>query len=140
MNEDIKDMPEKAGEKKDKKRLPLFAIISLALGGISAILYVCFMLSEGFSDFFNRYISSVLRAALAYATGWIPFSLGEYLLLLSPLLIVGAAIYGCTRYVDTWREVFIYCANLLSVIAIVLSVFVMGFAPAEEWEGKSLVK
>ena len=130
MNEDIKDMPEKAGEKKDKKRLPLFAIISLALGGISAILYVCFMLSEGFSDFFNRYISSVLRAALAYATGWIPFSLGEYLLLLSPLLIVGAAIYGCTRYVDTWREVFIYCANLLSVIAIVLSVFVMGFAPA----------
>ena len=138
MNEDIMDIPEKTGEKKDKKGLPLFAIISLALGGISAILYVSFMLSTGFSDFFNRYISSVLRAALAYATGWIPFSLGEYLLLLSPLLIVGAAIYGCTRYVDTWRDVFIYCANLLSVIALVLSVFVMGFAPA--YRGTTLDK
>ena len=134
MNEDI--IETQTQNTTEKKRLPVFVIIFLALGGVSALLYLSFILSEGFSDFFNRYISSVIRAILAYATVWIPFSFAEYMLLLSPLLIVGAAIYGTKKYADTWRDVFIYCVTLLSIIALILSVFVIGFAPA--YRGRTL--
>jgi hypothetical protein len=75
---------------------------------------------------------------MAYATGWIPFSFGEFILILSPILITAAVIYGSTRYVDTWREVFIYCGSLLSVIAFIFSAFTFGFAPA--YRGSTLDK
>ena len=113
-----------------KKRMPLFALIFFGIGGASLILYLIFLISPAFSDFFNRYISSVVRAALAYATRPFPFSFGEFLLLLSPVFFVGIVAYGIKRYADTWRDVFIYCGALLSVVALVLSVFVLGFAPA----------
>lgn len=130
MNEDITEKPTEKRRENKKRGIPLFAIIFLAIGGVSALLYLTFVLSEDFSDFFNRYISSAVRAVFAYTTGWIPFSFAEYALLLSPLLIAAAAIYGTKKYADTWHDVFIYCATLLSVIALIFSVFVMGFAPA----------
>ena len=77
MNREIIDT--ESGEKNEnrKRRLPLFAVIFLALGGVAAILYLSFILFEGFADIFNRYISSAVRAVFAYATGWLPFSLAE---------------------------------------------------------------
>ena len=134
MNEDI--IGTQSEKKAEKKRLPVLVIIFLAFGGVSALLYVSFVLFEGFADFFNRYISSVVRTVFANATDWIPFSFAEFLLILSPLLIVAAAIYGTKKYADTWRDVFIYCVTLLSVISLILSVFVIGFAPA--YRGKTL--
>lgn len=136
MNEDIINTQTEEKSESKKRRFPLFAIIFLALGGLSALLYLLFVLSADFSDFFNRYISSAVRVVLAHATGWIPFSFAEYLLLLSPLLIVGAAVYGVKKYADTWRDVFIFCGSLLSVISLCLSLFVIGFAPA--YRGKTL--
>ena len=138
MNEDIIEMPKEEQNQIKKRRFSLFAIIFLSLGGLSAPLYLSFVLSTEFSDFFNRNISSVVRAVLSYATGWIPFSFAEYALLLSPLLIAGAAIYGCKKYADTWRDVFIYTGTLVSVIALIFSIFVIGFAPA--YRGSTLDK
>ena len=137
MNKETQEIQEIAPTEQ-KKRLPLFAKIFFCIGALSAVLYVIFLFSESFSDFFNRYISSVFRAIMAYATAWIPFSFGEFILILSPLIIVAAVIYGSRRYVDTWREVFIYCASLLSMIAFVFSAFTFGFAPA--YRGTTLDK
>ena len=125
-------------EKAKKRRLPVAAMVFFGLGVIAAILYVIFLFSESFADFFNRYISSVIRAVLAYATNLIPFSLAEFFLLLSPLLVVGVILVGAKKYTDTWRDVFIYCGTLLSIVALVLSVFAMGFAPA--YRGSTLDK
>ena len=138
MNDHITDNRINECKSSLKIRLPLFAIIFFILGGVSVLLYLSFIMFEGFSDLFNRYISSVVRAALAYATGWIPFSFGEFMIILSPLLIIGAAVYGSRKYADSWRDVIIYCVTLLSVIALVLSVFVIGFAPA--YRGSTLDK
>lgn len=121
-----------------KRRLPLFAVIFYCAGLLSALLYVIFLFSEGFSDFFNRYISSVLRAVLAYATSWIPFSLAEFFIILSPVLLVALVVWGSSKYADSWRDVFVFCGTLISIIALVFSLFTFGFAPA--YRGTTLDK
>ena len=113
-----------------KRRLPLVSKIFFLLCALSGVLYVIFIFSAGFADFFNRYISSVIRAVLAYATSWIPFSLAELILILSPVILFAVVWIGSKKYANCWRDVFVYCGALLSVLALVLSIFVMGFAPA----------
>ena len=118
------------GELCVKRKLPLVSKIFFAICALSAVFYVIFIFSKGFADFFNRYISSIIRAVLAYATSWIPFSLAEFLLILSPVIIVAVIYVGAKKYSSCWRDVFVYCGSLLSALALVLSLFVMGFAPA----------
>lgn len=109
-------------------RLPRFALAFYAIAAVSAILFVIFLCSKKFADVFNRYISSVLRSALAHLTSWVPFSVAEFLLLLLIPIVVLLAMFGIRKYSDTWRSVGIYCASLLSVIALVFSLFTVGFA------------
>ncbi|MBR2293791.1 MAG: DUF3810 domain-containing protein [Clostridia bacterium] len=118
------------------RRFPLFARIFYAVLALSLLFYVGFLFSEGFADFFNRNISSVVRGALSYLTGWIPFSLAEYLLLLLPVILFLLARFGIRNYSDSWRDVLIFCGAVVSVAAIILSVFLLGFAPA--YRGRTL--
>lgn len=118
------------GELCVKRRLPLVSKIFFLLCALSGVLYVIFIFSKGFADFFNRYISSLIRGFLAYATSWIPFSFAEFLLILSPVILVAVIRVGARKYSSCWRDVFVYCGSVLSVLALVLSIFVMGFAPA----------
>lgn len=119
-----------------RRRFPLFVKIFYAVFGLSLLLYAGFLRSEAFADFFNRHISSVVRAILAYLTGWLPFSFAEYLLLLLPVILFVLARYGIRYYVDSWHNVLIYCASVVSVAAIIFSVFILGFAPA--YRGRTL--
>ncbi|MBQ8850197.1 MAG: DUF3810 domain-containing protein [Clostridia bacterium] len=137
MNKEI-PIEETAEAMPPKRKFPLFAKIFLGIGAFSALLYIAFLLSEDFADFFNRYISSVFRAVMAYATSWIPFSLGEFLLILTPVIFAAIVIYGTKKYADTWRDVFIYCGSLVSVITLIFAAFTIGFAPA--YRGATLDK
>ena len=129
MNQNQKNVAEGEEQMKRTERFPRFALAFYAIAGLAAILYLIFLCSPRFSDFFNRYISSVLRGFLAHLTSWIPFSLAEFLLLLLPAIIVLLALFGIRRYSDTWRNVGIYCGAILSVVALVFSLFAVGFAP-----------
>ena len=113
-----------------KHRLPRFAIVFFGIAAFCMILYPVFLLSERFSDFFNRTVGAAIRAVLAYLTVWIPFSLAEYILLLLPVILGILIFIGIRRFSDTWRGVWIYCATILSAASLILSVFVLGFAPA----------
>lgn len=127
---------EKMMSAEERKRLPRFAIVFYAIACASALLYVGFLCSETFADFFNRRIGSLFRAALAYLTGWIPFSLAEFLLILLPVILVAVSVYGIRRYASSWRNVGIFCASMISVAALVFSIFTVGFAAG--YRGRSL--
>ena len=127
---------EKMMTAEERRRLPLFAKIFYAIALAAAVLYIIFLCSKSFSDFFNQRIGSLLRAALAYLTGWIPFSLAEFLVILLPVILVSVSLYGIRRYASSWRNVGIFCASMLSVAALVFSIFTVGFAPA--YRGTSL--
>ncbi len=119
-----------AAKSVDKKRirLPKFAIALYITAAISLLLYVGFIISEEFADFFNRYVSSVYRAVMAWVTNIIPFSLAEYIVIMLPAIIVALVTYACRRYADTWRDVLIFCGTVCSLLGLFFSLFTVGFA------------
>ncbi|MBQ7311992.1 MAG: DUF3810 domain-containing protein, partial [Clostridia bacterium] len=67
------------------------------------------------------------RALNAHLTGWIPFSLAEFLLISSPILIVCAVVLT-TRRAMRGRRYFIRCVTgILSVVVLIASMFVFTF-------------
>ena len=113
-----------------KLKLPLVCKIIYALAALCAILYICFICFPEFSDIFNRYVSPFVRGFLATLTGWIPFSLSEFLLLMVPFIIVAIVTVGLKRYSSSWRNVIVFSLAILSVAAYVFSTFTLGFVPA----------
>ena len=95
---------------------------------VSAVLYILFLFLPHFADWFNRSIGTVCRAALAYLTSWIPFSLTELLLLLIPLWITLLAVIAYRRYTHTVRATLVYVGMLIGGVCIVLILFVWTFA------------
>jgi hypothetical protein len=115
---------------KDKVRLPLVCKIIYVIAALCALLYIAFLLSPKFSDFFNANISPFIRIPLAKLTGWIPFSLAELLLLFAPFAVVAFVALGIKKYSSSWRRVLVYCLTILSLAAYVFSTFTLGFVPA----------
>ncbi|MBE6577428.1 MAG: DUF3810 domain-containing protein [Ruminococcaceae bacterium] len=121
-----------------KLRLPLAVKIIYAIAAVCLLVYVAFLLSESFADFFNRYVSSAVRAILAHLTNWIPFSLAEFFLLLIPIWIILISRAVLKRYGDTLSETLSAAVCVLSAIALIFSTFTFGFAPA--YRGSTLDK
>ena len=122
----------------EKKKIPLFSKVLLIIAAISAVFYVIFLNSVTVSDFFNKYVSSIIRAILAHLTSWIPFSLAEMLIILIPLIVVIVVATGIKKYSSTWRNVGVFCVIMLSIASYVFSTFTFGFVPA--YHGSTLDK
>ena len=113
-----------------KKKLPLSCKIIYIISALCVLLYALFVIFPSFSDFFNKYISPSVRAVLAALTGWIPFSLAEYLILLIPLILVALVSFGIKYYGDSWRNVGVFCLIIFSLAAYIFSTFTVAFVPA----------
>lgn len=127
--EGLPPVPEQIPTPAGKRRFPRIFLAFYLLFVLSAVLFTVCVCSPAFADGMNRTASAAIRAALSYLTGWIPFSLAEYLLLLAPLIVVVLVVYGMKHYADSWRDVGRYCAALLSVLALVGAIFLSAFAP-----------
>lgn len=113
--------------KKIKSYIPAYSAVFLLIGITAGIVYAAAVFSPSFADFFNVNISSVFRAINANLTRWIPFSLAEFLLLGSPI-ILALLVYYTTRVAMRGKREFIRCiVGILSVAVLILSVFVFSF-------------
>lgn len=110
-----------------KRRLPVFAFVLYGIAVAALAVLVAARLSPAFADSFNRYVGAVVRGALAHLTGWIPFSLGEAMVIFLPVAAVFMIVRACRKYSDRWRSVFVYLGSVLSVVSLLFSVFVFGF-------------
>ena len=119
-------------------KIPLFSKILLILAAISFFFYGIFVSSPDVSDFFNKYVSSIIRAILSYATTWIPFSLAEMMIILIPLIIVVIVAIGVKKYSSSWKNVLVFCVIMLSIASYVFTTFTFGFVPA--YHGSTLDK
>lgn len=120
-----------AQQKREKtRRLPTAYIVIYAVFLLCLLIYIICLFSEGFADAVNQYVSAPVRAFLAHLTNWLPISAAEFLLLMLPAILVSLVIFGMKRYSGSWKDVFIFCGAILSALAIVLSTFFIGFAPA----------
>lgn len=118
--------------------LPTFAKIFYILGALSVFLFAAYIISEPFADFFNRYVSSIIRAVLAYVTRPIPFSFAEMIIILLPVIAVPLIIYSTRRFSSSWRDTLIFSACIVSVLSLFFSVFTVAFAPG--YHGSTLDK
>lgn len=85
-------------------------------------------LSRGFSDFWNENVASFFRALNAKVTMWLPFSLAETIVLALPFALV-ALIAVCARMAKkSWRHTIRFSLSLLSVLALIYTMFVFTFA------------
>lgn len=112
-----------------KTNISLFALTSYVFVFFALIAKLISGTSAPFADFFNRYISSVSRAILAYITSVFPFSLAETTLICAiPIALI--ATYLLISKIMTaeapWRVFF----NLLAVILLLVGLFIINFGIA----------
>ncbi len=124
--------------KKIRLRLPLAVKIIYIVALACVPIYLAFLLSEPFADFFNRYISSFVRSLLANLTGFIPFSFAEFALLMIPVWIFLLTRAVSKRFGESMSEMLSACVCVCSALAVVFSMFTLGFAPA--YRGSTLDK
>lgn len=113
--------------KKINKYVPLFSIIVIALGLIAAGLNIAYVQSVPFADFMNGYVSQPIRSVFAWITAIVPFSLAEFILLSSPVIVVTVIVVLCRRAAIS-SEHFVRCiVGVLSVPVLVYVMFVFMF-------------
>lgn len=93
--------------------------MAFAIATVAAAVHVISALSPTFSDFFNRYIGSVVRGALALLTGILPFSLAETVVILLPIIfiaVVASSVRAASKSVDSGIRRIISMACALSLL------------------------
>ncbi|MDD4774538.1 MAG: DUF3810 domain-containing protein [Eubacteriales bacterium] len=118
------------------KYCPLPALIIFCVFLISASVHVISNISVAFSDFFNRYISSFVRAVLAKFTNILPFSLAETIIMFLPvlfILMIAGSIAASRKSKESGVR---YTTTLLAAATLFYSIFVLGFAVS--YQGSTL--
>ena len=110
------------------ERLPLICKVLYGLAAFCLLLYTIMNSSVAFADWFNRTVSAGIRTILAALTAWIPFSVGELVIWMLPLLLYLVLRHAIRRRCDTWRTAAVYVGILLSVVVTLFSFFVLTFA------------
>lgn len=110
------------------ERLPIVCIVLYAVALVCLGLYIAMQVSIPFADWFNRTIGAGTRFIFSSLTAWIPFSVGEFVIWMIPLLLVVLLRYAIRCRCDTWLTSAVYIGILGSVAALLFSLFVLNFA------------
>ncbi len=113
-----------------KLRIPIFSYVFFGIAVISSILYFIALNNTAFADSFNNSVSAVLRGALAMLTNILPLSFAELLIIFSPVILFFAIRFAIKKYSDSWHNVGIMCVTVLSIGALIYSVFALNFGIA----------
>ena len=101
---------------------PLWGILILSIA-----VYIVSLCSEAFADFYNQYPGAFVRGVLAHLTNWLPLSLTEIAIILSPCIVAFSIYYVVKRARPTKRSTLVFCVSLLTVASMFFSTFVLGF-------------
>ena len=109
-----------------KRNVSAASLVFFAAGICFAALHLLFWRFSGFADGFNRSVGAAARFILAKATGWIPFSLAEALILFSPVALVCFIVLTVRRTKE--GSGFRCAVSFVSLIPLIYSMFVLTFA------------
>ncbi len=113
---------------KINKYCPIPAVYIFCVFFASGIIHLVSVRSVSFSDFFNRYISSFIRMALAKITNLFPFSFAETIIIFLPVLLVMMFAGGLKASEKSKVYAVRYICSLFSAVTLFYSLFVLGFA------------
>lgn len=113
------------------KACPIPCTVAFAVGIIALTVHLISGVSSAFADFIARYIGGTVRFVLAKATGWIPFSLAEMLVILSPIILAVLIVFAVKAVRSTKKNAYMrYMCFLLAVITTLYSLFVFTIGTA----------
>ena len=112
-----------------RKRFPVLSCILYGLTLVSLGLYIAFRLNASFADAFNASVSQFLRHVLAKCTSIFPFSVAEWIILCTPV-ILAALIFGAIKYAKgSSRRMGGFLFRFFAAVCLILCLFVWTFAP-----------
>lgn len=113
---------------KTREYISLFSLIVFILSIISLILHIIILNSVSFADFFNYNIAYPTRVILSWITVFIPFSVAEIVLIMSPLILF-FLIWLCVKYGKRGKKASIkYFMTILSIICLVFVLYVWTYS------------
>ncbi len=112
-----------------RRCVPIWSMVLFGLFAVALIVGIILKKSTAFANALHDSIGVVIRAVLTTSTSWIPFSLTEFLLLASPVLLI-LLIIAVVRRVNRSRiEGIRFCAGLLSLVSLIYTVSIFGYEP-----------
>lgn len=116
--------------KKIKEYCPVWCCCLFLLAAVCLVINLVSLASEAFSDRFNGGIAAFFRLLLSKITGWLPFSLGETVVICMPILAVLLIIKAFVLVRGERKRAIRYLCGLLSVCTLFYSLFVLTFSTA----------
>lgn len=113
--------------KKINRYVPAASMVIIALAIVAGGINIAYMLSATFADWFNINVSNFFRGFLAFLTSWIPFSLAEFILLGSPVIMVWAIVFCVKISAKSDRHLVRCVVGILSVALAVYVIFALNF-------------
>lgn len=105
-----------------KAVFPTVSIVFIGIFIFGLLVLLLSKLSVPFADFWNRYVASVFRGALAWATNLLPFSLAEYALLCSPVILAIVIRYVCkNKIASSWKKTIRFSVTALATASLAIS-------------------
>lgn len=114
---------------KKLRPVPLYAVVSFALFAAAGICHIIFYKSAAFADAFNVSVGRAVRIALAKISGIFPFSVMEFMLFASPVLLFGLCMIVANSVSRGGRHAIRCVSCVLATAALVYTLFAVDFAP-----------
>ncbi len=111
-------------KEKIKENFSIFSLCCFGIAFISVIIHIFSLIFPSFADFINIHVAGGIRFLLAKLTGFVPFSLGESIVLLLPAFIVALIIFVSYH---THKNHFELLTRFFAVMFAVLSLFYTTF-------------
>ncbi len=110
--------------KKIKEYIPTGALVLFLVALAALAVHMISEFSKPFSDFFNRYIGSVVRGTLATLTSILPFSLAETLIIFIPVLCTVLIVLCVKRTRASIKSGVRYVVSMAAALSLMYSLFV----------------
>ncbi len=122
--------------KKIKEYIPTGALVLFFVALATLAVHIISEFSKPFSDFFNRYVGSLVRGTLATITSILPFSLAETLIIFIPVLCAVLIILCVKRTRTSIKSGVRYVVSMAAALSLMYSLFV--FTTAVGYNGTAL--
>lgn len=108
--------------------VPLVPLLIAVAAVLCGILHLVAWRSVSFADWFNETVSPFFRMLLSALSGWLPFSLGEALVILVIPFGICLLILGIRCCVDSPEKTARYVSSVLAIPLMIYVLFVLTFA------------
>ncbi|MBQ2989103.1 MAG: DUF3810 domain-containing protein [Clostridia bacterium] len=113
--------------KKSTAFVPVWSAVLFALFFCSLIVNGMIKNHPAFAQTIHRTVGAAMRAVMSTLTSWIPFSLAEILLILSPVLLFLVCFFMTRRLRRSLTAGIRYFVGFLSVTSLVFTILVFGY-------------